>query len=130
MRKQRLIEIEYISYSTSQASDSKPYALFFTSIKVLNRHVRKGDRVKTDNVKLVLLCFSWTKSRYGIQLIFFFYPLWEMSSSTLPWQFSNGGRLDTTKCDKKRKSMTQIIFSFRICQWQYAVWLHLQWRSI
>ena len=74
MRKQRLIEIEYISYSTSQASDSKPYALFFTSIKVLNRHVRKGDRVKTDNVKLVLLCFSWTKSRYGIQLIFFFLP--------------------------------------------------------
>lgn len=63
MRTLRLIEIEYISYSTSQASDSKPYALFFTSIKVLNRHVRKGDRVKTDNVKLVLLCFSWTKSR-------------------------------------------------------------------
>lgn len=43
------------------------------------------------------------EKQIGSSADFFFYPLWEMSSSTLPWQFSNGGRLDTTKCDIKKK---------------------------
>lgn len=51
---------------------------------------------------------------------FFFSPLWEMSFSTRPWQFSNDGRLDTISVTHEKRDSDRFFFSsWRICQRQY-----------
>lgn len=55
-----------------KSSDSKSYALCLAAIMMAKRHPRKGDRFTSDNVKLVLLCFSRMEGRYGVQLGFFY----------------------------------------------------------
>lgn len=42
---------------------------------------------------------------------FFFSPLWEMSFSTRPWQFSNDGRLDTISVTHEKRDSDRFFFS-------------------
>lgn len=110
--------------------------------QTLKRDIRKGDRFKADlsrrekgpaskldNGKSSLLCFPCMKSRYGGKLIFFFSPLWEMSLSTVPWQFSNDGRLDTITCDTRKAWLRTFFPPEEYVSGNMSTWLQMQLRD-
>lgn len=125
-------DIDKISQNASEIGRSWSPCCFLCIPQVLKRDTGKGDRFKADlsrrergpdseldNGKSSLLCFPRKKSSYGGKLIFFS-PLWEMSFSTRPWQFSNDGRLDTISVTHEKRDSDRFFFSsWRICQRQY-----------
>lgn len=104
--------------------DHEDRAAFFASITgAEERHRKRGTDSKltcegekggqAQNLTMAsprYCVFPRKKCRYGGKLIFFS-PLWEMSFSTRPWQFSNDGRLDTIKCDTRKAWLRSFFFS-------------------
>lgn len=55
---------------------------------------------------------------------FFFSPLWEMSFSTRPWQFSNDGRLDTISVTHEKRDSDRFFFFFLPKNMSATIWVH------
>lgn len=110
---------------------TKPAQLSLHPSQVLKRDTGKGDRFKADwqaRKGARLKTWQWQVLATVFFLVrkadmegnwFFFSPLWEMSFSTRPWQFSNDGRLDTIKCDTRKAWLRSFFFSPEECQRQY-----------
>lgn len=116
-----------------KSADHEARAAFFASITgAEERHrkrgqiqswlvkARKGARLRTWQWQVLATVFSSSEKQLWREADFFS-PLWEMSFSTRPWQFSNDGRLDTISVTHEKRDSDRFFFffSWRICQRQY-----------
>lgn len=120
---------------------TKPEQLSLHPSQVLKRDTGKGDRFKADwqaRKGARLKTWQWQVLATVFFLVrkadmegnwFFFSPLWEMSFSTRPWQFSNDGRLDTIKCDTRKAWLRSFFFLLKNVSDNMSAWSQLQLRD-